>query len=192
MGTLTWNGENPIASGNETEKGLTAFGREAVGELVRWGILLDVSHLNDRSFWELMEETEGPVVASHSNARAVCPHPRNLTDDQARELARRGGLVGLNYYAPFLRPDKKTVELEDVYRHAVHLLELGMEDGLALGSDFDGADLPPCLDSCQKVPGLGQCLAERFGRETAEGIMWRSAMAFFQRNLPAPLPNVGF
>ena len=183
MVTLTWNGENPIASGNETEKGLTAFGREAVEELVRWGILLDVSHLNDRSFWELMEETEGPVVASHSNARAVCPHPRNLTDDQARELARRGGLVGLNYYAPFLRPDKKTVELEDVYRHAAHFLELGLEDHLALGSDFDGADLPLCLNGCEKVPDLGVYLERHLGAEQTKKILWKNALDFFRRNL---------
>ena len=91
MVTLTWNGENAIGSGSQTDRGLTAFGREAAGELIRHHILLDVSHLNDRGFWDLMEETDVPVAASHSNARALCPHRRNLTDDQARELARRGG-----------------------------------------------------------------------------------------------------
>ena len=131
-------------------------------------------------------------MASHSNARAVCPHPRNLDDWQIRELTARGCLIGLNYYSPFLCADGTAADFDDLCRHTEHFLNLGAEGCLALGSNFDGADLPPCLDSCQKVPGLGQCLAERFGRETAEGIMWRSAMAFFQRNLPAPLPNVGF
>ena len=114
MVTLTWNGENAIGSGSQTDHGLTAFGREAVRELIRWGIVLDVSHLNDRGFWDLMEETDGPVAASHSNARAMCPHRRNLTDRQAREIARRGGLVGLNYYSPFLRSDGRAAEFEDV------------------------------------------------------------------------------
>ena len=92
MVTLTWNGENAIGSGSQTDHGLSAFGREAAGELIRQGIVLDVSHLNDRGFWDLMEETDVPVAASHSNARALCPHRRNLTDSQAREIARRGGL----------------------------------------------------------------------------------------------------
>ena len=155
MVTLTWNGENAIGSGSQTDHGLTAFGREAVRELIRWGIVLDVSHLNDRGFWDLMEETDGPVAASHSNARAMCPHQRNLTDRQAREIARRGGLVGLNYYSPFLRSDGRAAEFEDVYRHAAHFLELGLEHCLALGSDFDGADLPACLDGCEKVRSWG-------------------------------------
>ena len=184
MVTLTWNGENAIGSGSGTEHGLSAFGREAAAELLRQGMVLDVSHLNDRGFWELMEETDAPVAASHSNARALCPHPRNLTDSQAREIARRGGLVGLNYYAPFLRPGGGMAGREDVYRHAAHFLELGLEDCLALGSDFDGADLPPALDSCEKVPPLGEFLAGQLGRELAEKILWKNALEFFRKNLP--------
>ena len=183
MVTLTWNGENAIGSGSQTDRGLTAFGREAAGELIRHHILLDVSHLNDRGFWDLMEETDVPVAASHSNARALCPHRRNLTDDQARELARRGGLVGLNYYSPFLRSDGRPADFADVYRHAAHFLELGLEDALALGSDFDGADLPPCLDGCGKVPGLGRYLEGRLGRAVTEKILWKNALSFFHKNI---------
>ena len=192
MMTLTWNGANELGSGHDTGRGLTPFGREAVREMERQGILADVSHLNDRGFDDLLSTARKPFAASHSNARSVCGHRRNLTDGQIREMVMRKCLIGLNYYGAFLRDDGQVPTLDDLYRHVEHFLELGAGDCLALGSDFDGADLPPCLDSCQKVPGLGQCLAERFGRETAEGIMWRSAMAFFQRNLPAPLPNVGF
>lgn len=181
MVTLTWNGENAIGSGSQTDHGLSAFGREAAGELIRQGIVLDVSHLNDRGFWDLMEETDVPVAASHSNARALCHHRRNLTDSQAREIARRGGLVGLNYYSPFLRSDGRPAEFEDVYRHAAHFLELGLEHCLALGSDFDGADLPPCLDGCEKVPELGRYLEEKLGRDTAEKILWKNAWDFFER-----------
>lgn len=183
MLTLTWNGENAIGSGSQTDHGLSGFGREAVKELVRQGIVLDVSHLNDRGFWDLMEETDAPAAASHSNARALCPHRRNLTDGQARELARRGGLVGLNYYSPFLRSDGRPADFEDVYRHAAHFLELGLEDALALGSDFDGADLPPCLDGCEKVPELGRYLEKKLGRDTAEKILWENAWNFFTRQI---------
>ena len=184
MLTLTWNGKNPLAAGEQGEGGLTALGREAVRELERWGIVVDVSHLKEQGFWELMGETDRPVVASHSNARALCPHPRNLTDEQARELAGRGGLVGLNYYSPFLRADGLQAGWEDVYRHAAHLLDLGLVDCLALGSDFDGADPTPGLDSCARIPGLGTYLAERLGQQTAEKILYRNALEFFRRNLP--------
>ena len=189
MLTLTWNGKNALAAGTQAEGGLTALGRAAVGELRRQGIILDVSHLNDRSFWELMEETDVPVAASHSNARAISPHPRNMTDEQARELARRGGLVGLNYYTPFLRGDGRPAGREDIYRHAAHFLELGLEDCLALGSDFDGADLPPELDGCEKVPALGAFLAQKLGRTQAGKILWKNALEFFRKNIPGGLES---
>ena len=150
----------------------------------RIGMRIDVSHANEATFWDIFAHTSGVIIASHSNARALCPHPRNLTDSQAREIARRGGLVGLNYYAPFLRPGGGTAGREDVYRHAAHFLELGLEDCLALGSDFDGADLPPALDSCEKVPPLGEFLAGQLGRELAEKILWKNALEFFRKNLP--------
>ena len=186
MVTLTWNGENAIGSGSQTDHGLSAFGRAAAGELIRQGIVLDVSHLNDRGFWDLMEETDVPVAASHSNARALCPHRRNLTDSQAREIARRGGLVGLNYYSPFLRADGQPAGLDDLCCHAEHLLTLGAEDCLALGSDFDGADLPPCLDRCERVPALLERLQTEFGTALAEKLAWRNAMSFFEKNLAGP------
>ena len=89
--------------------------------------------------------------------------------------------MGLNYYSPFLRSDGGPAEFEDVYRHAAHFLELGLEHCLALGSDFDGADLPPCLDGCEKVPELGRYLEEKLGRDTAEKILWKNAWDFFDR-----------
>ena len=181
MMSLTWNGKNAIAAGAGAEGGLTDFGRAAAAALEARGIVPDVSHLNRESFWDLMEAAEGPVAASHSNAAALCPHPRNLTGPQAREIARRGGLVGLNFYPPFLRPGGRTADWEDVYRHAACFLELGLEDCLALGSDFDGAELPPDLDGCEKIPALGDFLAQRLGRELAEKICWKNALAFFQR-----------
>ena len=186
MLTLTWNGENGLGSGRQTDHGLTPFGRAAVPALEEAGILVDVSHLNDQGFRDVLELARRPFAASHSNSRTVCPHPRNLTDWQARELAARDCLIGLNYYSPFLRADGQPAGLDDLCRHAEHLLTLGAEDCLALGSDFDGADLPPCLDRCERVPALLERLQTEFGTALAEKLAWRNARSFFEKNLAGP------
>ena len=128
MLTLTWNGENPLGSGHATDHGLSPPGREAVPRLEEAGILIDVSHLNDPGFYQLLDLVHRPFVASHSNARSVCGHRRNLTDWQIREMAARGCLIGLNYYSPFLRSDGCPAGLDDLYRHAAHFLDLGAEN----------------------------------------------------------------
>ena len=184
MVTLTWNGENELGSGNVTSHGLSPFGRAAVPELERQGILVDVSHLNDQGFADLLEVARRPFVASHSNARAVCGHRRNLTDGQIREMVDRRCLIGLNYYNAFLRDDGQVAGLDDLFRHMEHFLALGAEDCLALGSDFDGADLPPCLDGPDKAAGLyGYFLDWGLSPALAEKILWKNALEFFRTNL---------
>ena len=148
--TLTWNAENEICGGSATQKGFTAFGRQVVRRMEELGIAVDVSHLSDRGFWELCEMADKPFLATHSNSRAVCNHPRNLTDDMFSEIMRRGGIVGLNYYDNFIREGGGSQSVQDILRHVHHFLELGGENTLALGSDFDGADLPPYLDRLEK------------------------------------------
>ena len=180
--SLTWNGPNGLGAGNETEEGLTPLGREAVGVLEGLGIALDVSHLNDAGFRDVLDLARKPFAASHSNARAVCPHPRNLADWQIREMVMRSCIMGLNYYSSFLRSDGREADFGDLCRHGEHFLSLGAAGCLALGSDFDGGDMPPCLDRCGKVPALGRYLAGRLGRETAEDILWRGALAFLGKN----------
>lgn len=181
MMTLTWNGENEIGSGNVTDHGLSPFGKEAVRELERQGILIDVSHLNDKGFDGLLAIAQKPFVASHSNARAVCGHKRNLTDEQIQEMVRRGCLIGLNYYNAFLREDGQPASPDDLRRHVEHFLELGAERCLALGSDADGADLPPWLDSPEQFAGLYQRFLDwGLTVSQAEGILWRNALAFFK------------
>lgn len=184
MMTLTWNGENELGSGHETDRGLSPFGKAAVQELERRGILVDVSHLNDQGFEDLLDISEKPFVASHSNARSVCGHRRNLTDWQIREMVARGGLIGLNYYSPFLRSDGCPADLDNLYCHVAHFLDLGAENCLALGSDFDGADLPPCLDSPTKVAGLWDYLTGRCIPSTlVQKLMYQNALDFFQSGL---------
>ena len=184
MMTLTWNGENELGSGNVTGHGLSQFGREAVRELERVGILVDVSHLNDTGFDDLLDTASRPFAASHSNARAVCQHRRNLTDGQIAEMVRRGCLIGLNYCQDFLRTGERPAALDDLWRHAEHFLELGAEECLALGSDADGTDVPPGLDNPARFVGLYQYFLDRgLSPRLADGILWKNALNFFKNNL---------
>lgn len=182
MLTITWNGENQLGSGNSTQHGLSELGRAAIPRLEQAGILLDVSHLNDPGFTQMLDVASRPFVASHSNARSVCPHPRNLTDDQIRQMVSRRCLIGLNYYTRFLREDGQP-ELGDLMRHIDHFLALGAENCLALGSDFDGADLPQFLSSPTKAAGLYGELAERYGTALCDQLFYGNTMRFFAENL---------
>ncbi len=181
MMTLTWNGSNELASGHDTENGFSAFGREAVAEMERLGVIVDVSHLNDRGFEDLLGFVKKPFAASHSNARAVCGHRRNLPDAFIREMVRREGLIGLTYARPFLSDDGRG-SLDDFYRHVCHFLELGAEKCIALGSDYDGAGVHPELDSVEKSLKIGEYLTEHgISREIAEGICFGNAWRFFEK-----------
>ena len=181
MMTLTWNGQNAIASGNDTMDGLSLFGQEVLEVMDQLRMVVDVSHLNDNSFWDVMKHAKRPVAASHSNARGVCGHPRNLTDSQFRAIAERGGLVGLNFYSRFLK-DFGEATPDDFCWHIDHLLELGGEDILALGSDYDGCDVPHWLAPCDKVGALYELIARQFGVDLAEKIFFDNALRFFKQN----------
>lgn len=183
MLTITWNGENQLGSGNSTQHGLSELGRAAIPRLEQAGILLDVSHLNDPGFTQMLDVASRPFVASHSNARSVCGHPRNLADWQIREMISRRCLIGLNYCIDFLQEDGKP-ELEDLLRHIDHFLELGGEDWLALGSDFDGADLPEFLRGPERVVSVYDRLLERgYSRQLCDKLFCQNAMRFFEENL---------
>ncbi len=141
--TLTWNYPNEIGYPNigyrDADKGLTMFGREVVGEMERLGMIVDVSHLSDQGFYDVAELMTKPFIASHSNARAVTDHPRNLTDDMIRTIAEAGGVIGLNFANIFLG-DSPVSRISDMVRHARHIYQVGGREVLALGSDFDGID----------------------------------------------------
>lgn len=182
--TLVWNGENEIGSGHTTQHGLSDFGKAVVPELEKQGILIDVSHLNDPGFEDLMSVVKKPFVATHSNARSICAHKRNLTDDMIREMVKRDCLIGLNYFVKFLENDGNVESLDQLMKHIEHFFALGAEKNLALGSDFDGAVLPECLSTPAKAAGIYGYLLERgMSREQAEGIMFRNAQEFLKKNL---------
>lgn len=179
MVTLTWNGENALASGNDSRCGLSGFGRSCVHELERRDIVVDVSHLNEPGFKDVCAVAERPFVASHSNARAVCDHPRNLADWQLRELADRGGIVGLAFCDHFLSEKHADPTRDDVARHIDHILETAGEHVLALGSDYDGCNVPSWLDPCECVGDLHAFIAHEFGATIADDVFFGNAYAFF-------------
>ena len=138
---LTWNNRNEIADGiaeARTGGGLTNFGREVVKEMNDLGMLIDVSHLAEKGFWDVLELSEAPVIASHSNARVVWDHPRNLSDDQIKGIAEKRGLIGLNFVADFVGPQGST--LDQLLKHIDHICDLVGDDYIGFGSDFDGTD----------------------------------------------------
>jgi membrane dipeptidase len=183
--TLVWNGDYEIGSGHTTEKGLTDFGKALIPELEKHGILIDVSHLNDNGFADLLKIAKRPFIATHSNARAICGHKRNLTDDMIREMVKRDCLIGLNYFVKFLKDDGVVESLDALYDHIMHFFELGAQKNLALGSDYDGATLPDCLNTPAKAAGIYEYLLSRgMSEELAQGIMYKNAQEFFRKNLP--------
>lgn len=148
----------------DTEHGLTQKGREFVAEMEALGMIPDVSHLSDAGFYDVLRETHRPFVASHSNARAVCPCVRNLTDDMIRALGERGGVAGLNFCADFLcqkpagEPNPGTIA--DIVAHAKHIVNVGGIECLGLGSDFDGIDTHAELPGVQSMPLLWDALEQ--------------------------------
>lgn len=140
MTTLTWNADNALAGWHGSGNGLTPAGRDFVREAERCGILIDVSHLSERAFWELAECSTGPILASHSNARSVWEHSRNLTDDQLRTIGQSGGVVGLNLYTDFLG---QMPTLDTLCRHLDRMLTCCGETHVCLGGDLDGCETLP-------------------------------------------------
>ena len=177
MMTLTWNHENELASPNvvpggggdiwpckpNTETGLKERGFEFLAEMERLHMIVDVSHLSDRGFWDIAEHSTRPFAASHSNCRALAPHCRNLTDEMIRVMAEKGGLVGL---------------------YAAHFKQVGGIEIIGLGSDFDGIGGKLEMGDCSKLPLLADALRkEGFTEDEVEQIFFRNAQRFFEENL---------
>lgn len=144
-------------SAPDTGPGLTAAGKRLVSACNDLGILVDLSHLNERGFWDVADLSSAPLVATHSNAHALCPSSRNLTDDQLRAIGRSGGMVGLNFAVGFLQGEggwSSDLDLEVMVRHLAHMIALAGEDHVGLGSDFDGAEISRHLGDVLGLPRL--------------------------------------
>ena len=174
--SLGWNEQNVLTGSNVTGGGLTDQGREYVREAQRLGMLVDVSHISDEGFWDIMEQTQAPVLATHSNSRALCGHSRNLTDDMFRAICRTGGVAGINQYADFLG---ESPTLDTVCDHIFHFMELDPTGKhIALGGDLDGCEqLSQGFEGIQSYPALARRLLERgLGEETIRDIFWNNAL----------------
>ena len=198
MMTLTWNYPNELGYPNrngrpEKEKGLTERGREFVFWMERMGMIVDVSHLSDKGFYDVLECTKKPFVASHSNARAVCPCARNLTDSMIRSLGERGGVMGLNYYVDFLLeaqciPRGKEARIQAILNaavnHARHIVDVGGMEVLGLGSDFDGIDVNEALPGAQSVERLWDALhGAGFTQSQLDGIFSENVLRVYREIL---------
>ena len=181
--TLTWNAQNAIAGGVSSHEGFSSFGRQVVKALEEQQIIIDASHLSDESFSDLQSIATRPFIASHSNSRTVCDHPRNLTDEQFLCIKERGGVVGLNFCNGFLITDKRDPTPEDVLRHVEHWLNLGGEETIALGSDYDGADIPSWLMPGDKLPVLHEHVRKAFGKRISEKLFSENTHFFLKQNL---------
>lgn len=176
MTSLGWNEKNVLTGSHRTGGGLTDLGIEYLKEAQRVGMIVDVSHISDEGFWDIMKHTDKPIVASHSNSRAVCDNSRNLTDDMFRAICETGGVAGFNQCAPFVgeKPDLNTV-----CDHILHFLELDPEGKhIALGGDLDGCDeLPEGFEGIQSYNAMAQRLLERgVDEKLLMNIYWNNAL----------------
>ena len=180
--TLGWNEKNILVGSNVTGGGLTDAGKEYVRECQRLGILVDVSHISDEGFWDIMKITEAPIVASHSNLRSVCSHSRNLTEDMYRAIVQTGGTAGINLFVPFVRAEG--ADLDAVCDHIFRMLELDVSGAhISLGGDLDGCDaLPAGFDGVQSYNVLADRLLERgLDEKTIRNIYWNNTMGVMDR-----------
>jgi len=177
--TLTWNYPNEIGFPNcrpeFQAQGLTERGREVVTEMNRLGMLVDVSHLSDQGFFDVAELSSKPFIASHSNARAITNHSRNLTDEMIQLLAAKGGIMGLNFAQAFLGTSAIS-RIEDMIKHLVHIYHKGGIDVMALGSDFDGINPAVEIENIGQMGKLLEALDKAgFSDDQIEKIAWRNA-----------------
>lgn len=177
-----WNQDNSIVGCSRSDMGLTWFGRLIIKEMDEYGLIADVSHMSKRGFYDLYNLSTKPFIASHSNARAICDHPRNLDDDQIKAIIERGGLCGINFYPTFLS-GKKDATLEDFRRHVEHILVLGGADILAVGSDFDGAAMPSVLPDISHIGVLYQAVVGWYGERVAKKMFYENAKTFMDKNV---------
>jgi membrane dipeptidase len=183
---LTWNNANWAADGAMEPRGggLTGQGKQFVAECNKLEIIVDVSHLSERAFWDTIALSGRPVIASHSNCRSLLDHPRNLTDEQIKALLATGGMMGITY-VPWFVSAEETVTIAQLISHIEHVCELGGAGQMMLGSDFDGIDRHIAgLEQPFDVWNLHNELLKRYSASVVEGILAGNALAFLRSQLP--------
>ena len=177
MMSLTHNNTNHLGGGALGEGGLSDLGKSVVLKMNELGMILDVSHSNEKTFFDICKSTNFPIVASHSNSYTICKNPRNLKDSQFEEIRRLGGVCGICYYPPFLS-EKEVATIDDIILHIEYFLSLGGEDNICLGSDFDGVDyLPDGLNNVDEVYKILNLLAKKgVSNDIIEKIAYKNIM----------------
>ncbi|RKZ30993.1 membrane dipeptidase, partial [bacterium] len=183
----TWNNSNKWATScmdkTAQDKGLTPEGVEALAEINRLGGIIDLSHSGEKTFWDIMEQSEAAPICTHSCCRAIKDSPRNLTDEQIKSLIERGGVIGINFYTGFLSTKSHgEVVVADLVNHIEHIFELGGEKNAALGSDFDGVShLPREMTDCTGIVAITEEMLRRgFEREVVIGVLGRNFLRIFK------------
>lgn len=183
---LTWNQRNQIADGvgeRGTRGGLTTFGQEVVRSMNQLGMIIDLSHISEPGFWDVLDQSEHPVLVSHTNCFKLCNHPRNLTDKQIKVLASNGGIMGLSFVPDFLGGENPSIE--DFMNHLDHVAGLVGTQVIGLGSDFDGIDKTATgLEDCRCYPKITAKLLERgYTKAEIRGIMGENMLRLMDKVL---------
>jgi len=185
--TLTWSLRNDLGDGVDGAEtsGLTSFGKEVVKEMNRLGMIVDVSHLNDRGFWDVIDIAEKPVIASHSDCKSLCSHKRNLSDRQIIAIAEKGGVIGINFAPQFLKDDGNAT-IEDVLNHIDYICELVGEDYVGFGSDFDGIrSTPDGINDISYFPNIAEGMRKRgYSKEQIDKISHENFEKLLKNILP--------
>ena len=186
MVTLTWNKSNEIGSGigsDNSSIGLTCFGKNAIAEMEKNNIIVDISHASEKLFYDVCEAADKPFVASHSNSKHICNHKRNLSDEQFFEIKNRGGLVGINFYKAFLTDNPDKASVESIFEHADYFMSLGGENILAMGSDFDGSDIPNDMTGISSIEKLSEIFRKHnYSEELIDKIFYKNAKDFMLKS----------
>lgn len=180
--TLTWNGSCEVGDGVMLEhgRGLTPFGRQVIPKMEQLGIVVDLSHASEQLFYDVSSIAAKPFIATHSNAKKLCSHKRNLTDEQFLAIKKSGGIVGLNFAPEFLENDCSKAGFSSILRHAEHFLSLGGEHTVCIGSDFDGTDLPNGMEGIQSIQDLYEYfLIHNYNETMVKAIFFENAYKFF-------------
>ncbi len=182
---LSWSNMNQFATGIGTieERGLTSEGKALVSEMQSLGILVDVSHLNEKSFWDVVEITGKPIIASHSNAYSICNHVRNLKDEQIQAIRDTNGTIGINLCTMFLDPQKREedhITFELIKKHFDHIVEKAGINHISLGSDYDGATVPSILKDISYYPKLLEFLRNTYSRKDIDKIAYQNFLRVFK------------
>lgn len=178
--SLGWNEKNPLTGSHVTGDGLTDLGKEFVREAQRLGMIIDVSHISDEGFWDIMKITDSPIIATHSNSRSVYGASRNLTDDMFRAIVETGGVAGFNMCAEFTGENPT---LDTACDHIFHFMELAPSGKhIALGGDLDGIDhMPAGFAGVQDYPAFAERLLQRgLDEHTVENIFWHNALGVME------------